>query len=139
LEAALDQDVPVLGICRGMQMLDVACGADLLQHVPEVVGHNGHNETPGAFSDHPVAIAEGSWLAGALGSGGKVKSHHHHGPGDARADLVATAVAPDGTVEAIDHSGARFAFGVLRPRRRAPRCACSAASSDVCRGAPHPA
>src|SRR6185503_16845299 len=68
LRAALDRDLPVLGICRGSQVLNVALGGDLVQHLPDVVGSDRHREVPGTFAEHEVAIEAGSKLAEALGS-----------------------------------------------------------------------
>ena len=62
LEAALDRDMPVLAICRGSQLLNVARGGDLEQHLPEAVGHEQHRHDPGSFSDHDVKVAA-AWVA----------------------------------------------------------------------------
>ncbi len=59
LVAALARDVPVLAICRGSQLLNVACGGDLVQHLPEVVGHEQHRHTAGVFADHEVTVERG--------------------------------------------------------------------------------
>ena len=56
LEAALARDMPVLAVCRGSQVLNVARGGDLVQHLPEVVGHEGHKQAPGVFADHGVEV-----------------------------------------------------------------------------------
>jgi putative glutamine amidotransferase len=79
LKAALDRDMPVLAICRGSQVLNVARGGDLVQHLPEEVGHDRHRHTPGEFSDHGVTLAPDSRLAAVLGEHAPVKSHHHQG------------------------------------------------------------
>src|SRR5262249_42728911 len=81
LTAALARDMPVLAICRGSQVLNVALGGDLEQHVPEVVGHEGHRHTPGAFSEHEVELDPDSRVGAILGPRGAVKSHHHQGFG----------------------------------------------------------
>ena len=80
-EAALERDLPVLAICRGSQVLNVALGGDLVQHLPDHVGHNGHKETPGEFSDHDVEIEPGTRLERLLGDRVPIKSHHHQGFG----------------------------------------------------------
>ena len=67
LEAALERDLPTLAICRGFQLLNILRGGDLIQHLPEHVGHEGHRETPGVFSQHPVEVKEGTRLEAILG------------------------------------------------------------------------
>jgi gamma-glutamyl-gamma-aminobutyrate hydrolase PuuD len=113
LTSALERDLPVLAICRGSQVLNVALGGDLVQHLPDVVGDETHKQTPGAFADHDVAIDEGTRLAGVLGDRVPVKSHHHQGLGRIGEGLVATAHADDGSVEALEAPERRFALGVL--------------------------
>jgi anthranilate synthase component 2/putative glutamine amidotransferase len=114
LRAALERDMPVLGICRGIQLLNVALGGDLHQHVPELVGHDGHkNDPPGQFLRHQVAIDPASRLAGTLGDRTTVLSHHHQGIRRLAPGLVAAARADDGLVEALEAPERRFALGVL--------------------------
>ena len=105
--------MPVLAICRGSQVLNVALGGDLDQHVPDTVGHDGHKETPGVFSTHPVAIDEGTRLHDVLGDSVEVSSHHHQGYGRLGEGLVASAQADDGTLEALELPDRAFALGVL--------------------------
>jgi len=113
LRAALDRDMPVLAICRGSQLLNVARGGDLVQHLPEVVGHDRHRHEPGAFSDHSVQLQEGSRLGGLLGDHAPVKSHHHQGMGRIGDGLREVAWAEDGLVEGLEDPEKRFALGVL--------------------------
>jgi putative glutamine amidotransferase len=113
LEGALARDMPVLAVCRGSQVLNVARGGDLVQHLPEEVGHEGHKETPGVFSDHGVEVLDGTVLHAFLGSHAPVKSHHHQGYGRIGEGLREAARAADGTVEAIEDPSRRFALGVL--------------------------
>jgi putative glutamine amidotransferase len=113
LTAALERDMPVLAICRGSQVLNVALGGDLEQHVPDRVGHVGHKETPGTFSEHPVEIEPGTRLHDVLGDGLSIKSHHHQGYGRLGRGLVASARADDGTLEALEDPSRTFALGVL--------------------------
>jgi gamma-glutamyl-gamma-aminobutyrate hydrolase PuuD len=113
LEAALDRDLPVLAICRGSQVLNVALGGDLVQHLPEVVGDEKHKHTPGVFADHDVELEPGTRIADLLGERAPVKSHHHQGFGRLGAGLVESAHAEDGTIEAVEDPSRRFALGVL--------------------------
>jgi putative glutamine amidotransferase len=113
LEAALDRDMPVLAICRGSQLLNVARGGDLVQHLPETVGHEQHRHDPGSFSDHDVKVAADSRLGGLLGDRAPVKSHHHQGYGRLGSGLREVAWAEDGIVEGLEDADKRFALGVL--------------------------
>ena len=111
--AALERDMPVLAVCRGSQVLNVARGGDLVQHLPDVVGHDRHRHTPGVFADHDVELEVGSRLESILGERAPVKSHHHQGFGRIGDDLRVAAWADDGTPEALEAEGQRFAVGVL--------------------------
>ena len=113
LEAALARDMPVLAVCRGSQVLNVALGGDLVQHLPEVVGHKRHKHTPGVFADHDVDVLPGTKLQALVGDHAPVKSHHHQGYGRIGQGLRPAARAEDGTVEAIEDTERRFALGVL--------------------------
>jgi putative glutamine amidotransferase len=114
MRAALERDVPILAICRGSQVLNVALGGDLEQHVPDRVGNESHRAVPGAFSEHGVDVVPGTRLAEVLdGGAGDVKSHHHQGFGALGAGVRESARAPDGTLEAIEDPTRRFALGVL--------------------------
>jgi putative glutamine amidotransferase len=113
LSAALERDMPVLAICRGSQVLNIARGGDLVQHLPDVVGDEKHKHTPGTFGDHDVTLEEGTRLAALLGDHAPVKSHHHQGFGRVGEGLRVAAHAEDGTIEAVEATDRRFAFGVL--------------------------
>lgn len=113
LEAALVRDMPVLAICRGSQVLNIARGGDLIQHLPDVIGDEKHKHTPGAFADHHVTLEEGTRLGGLLGVRAPVKSHHHQGFGRIGEGLRVAAHAEDGTIEAVEDPDRRFALGVL--------------------------
>ncbi|MGZ4309530.1 MAG: gamma-glutamyl-gamma-aminobutyrate hydrolase family protein [Gaiellaceae bacterium] len=113
LEAALARDLPVLAVCRGSQVLNVARGGDLIQHLPDVVGHDDHKHTPGAYADHDVTLEPETQLGRLLGGHAPVKSHHHQGFGRLGSGLRESAFAEDGTVEAVEDPSRRFALGVL--------------------------
>lgn len=113
LTAALARDLPVLAVCRGSQLLNVARGGDLVQHLPDTLGHDRHRHMPGAFADHEVDVEPDSRLGGILGARAPVKSHHHQGYGRLGDRLVPVAWADDGTVEALEDPDRRFAVGVL--------------------------
>ena len=113
LSAALERDMPVLAVCRGSQILNVALGGDLVQHLPDVVGGDKHKHTPGAFSDHDVDLVPGTRVQQILGDHTPVKSHHHQGYGQLGEGLREAARADDGTVEALEDPTRRFAVGVL--------------------------
>jgi putative glutamine amidotransferase len=113
LQAALARDMPVLAICRGSQVLNVARGGDLVQHLPDVVGDEKHKHTPGTFAHHDVTLEEGTRLADLLGDRAPVKSHHHQGFGRVGEGLRVAAHAEDGTIEAVEDPEQRFALGVL--------------------------
>jgi putative glutamine amidotransferase len=113
LQAALARDMPVLAVCRGSQVLNVALGGDLVQHVPELVGHDRHKHTPGVFADHDVELVPGTRVHDLLGDRAPVKSHHHQGIARLGEGLRESARADDGTIEAIEDPARRFALGVL--------------------------
>ncbi|HYA68305.1 MAG TPA: gamma-glutamyl-gamma-aminobutyrate hydrolase family protein [Acidimicrobiales bacterium] len=112
-EAATTGAVPLLAVCRGLQLLNVARGGTLVQHLPDVLGHRDHGPAPGVYGRHPVRVAEGSHLATALGQSEVTVSSHHHQAVDAPgAGLEAVAWAPDGTPEAYEDPMASFVVGV---------------------------
>ena len=113
LEAALERDMPVLAVCRGSQVLNVARGGDLVQHLPEELGHDRHRHQPGSFSEHDVTVASESRLGALLGERAPVKSHHHQAYGRIGDGLREVAWAEDGVVEGLEDPQKRFALGVL--------------------------
>jgi putative glutamine amidotransferase len=112
---ALERDLPLLGVCRGMQMLNVVRGGTIEQHLPDSVGHEGHRHTPGTFSDHEVRLESGSRVADVVGAErSAVKSHHHQGVAELGEGVVASGWSDeDDLVEAIELPDRRFALGVL--------------------------
>jgi putative glutamine amidotransferase len=112
LDGALQRDLPVLGICRGLQIMTVHGGGRLEQHLPDVLGHEGHRPEPGVFGVHDVSLVDGSVVHGIHGDTVTVKSYHHQGVADA-GSLAIAGRAPDGTVEVVEIPGRRFAVGVL--------------------------
>jgi len=113
LLAALERGQPVLGVCRGMQLLNVVTGGTLHQHLPEVVSHNSHRPAPGEYGVHPVSFDDGSLVCRLLGDRSDVPSYHHQGIEKLGDGLVATGWADDGTVEVVERSGPGFTLGVL--------------------------
>jgi putative glutamine amidotransferase len=118
--SALERDLPILAICRGLQVLNVAAGGTLVQHVPDAVGTAiAHSiDEPKNQIAHPVRVEAGSALAGALGTGVMtletcaVNSRHHQAVDVVAAGFVVSATAPDGIVEAIERRDRRFCVGV---------------------------
>ena len=141
LDAALSADLPVLGICRGMQLLNVARGGTLRQHLPEDAGHA---PKPGTYGAHPVRVAPGTRLATILGDGDgvDVPTAHHQSVDMLGDGLVATAWAQDGVVEAVELGtpGSPFVLAVqwhpeVSTDRRLIEALVAAASADASRDA----
>ncbi|BBY65503.1 gamma-glutamyl-gamma-aminobutyrate hydrolase family protein [Mycolicibacterium helvum] len=99
---ALAARTPVLGICRGAQLINVVLGGSLIQHLPDVVASDCHNPVVGAFATHAVRMAEDSHLAAVLGITADVPTYHHQAVDAIAAPLRAVAWATDGTVEALE-------------------------------------
>ncbi|MGO8904063.1 MAG: gamma-glutamyl-gamma-aminobutyrate hydrolase family protein [Solirubrobacteraceae bacterium] len=114
--AAIERDMPVLGICRGMQLINVALGGTLSQHLPEHLGHSEHRRVEGSFdgSDHEVNLVEGTLAATVVGSSPhNTKSHHHQGVDRLGEGLLRSGTSPaDGLAEAIELPDRRFVLGV---------------------------
>lgn len=112
LDAALASDLPVLAICRGAQVLNVACGGTLHQHVPDLVGHVGHQPAPAVLGTTPVRLAPGSLAATILGTEVKVPCYHHQSIDRLGDGVAAVGRADDGIVEAVELPDRRFVLGV---------------------------
>jgi len=114
--AAIGCDLPLLGICRGMQLINVACGGTLVQHLPDRLGHGEHRRISGSFdgSEHDVELHENTLVRAAAGERmHSSRSHHHQGVDSLGAGLVVSGVSTmDGLAEAIEVPGKRFVLGV---------------------------
>lgn len=113
---ALEREMPVLGICRGLHLINVALGGTLTQHLPDDVGHDNHRHTPGTYGDHEVRLEEGSLAARSIGAEREeVKSHHHQGVDRLGEGLVPTGWSVgDELIEAVElPQSSCFALAVL--------------------------
>ena len=111
MEGAYERRMPILGICRGMQMLNVYKGGDLEQHLPDRT--ETPHTAPGEYTLHEVEINSMSQLARIIDRAPTVSSHHHQAPGRLGEGLRAAALGPDGTIEALEDPDADFCIGVL--------------------------
>ncbi|MEV0660663.1 gamma-glutamyl-gamma-aminobutyrate hydrolase family protein [Actinomadura luteofluorescens] len=113
LAAALDSGVPVLGVCRGLQLLNILRDGTIHQHLPDVLGHEDHLPEAGAFGSQQVRLQPGSRVAEFLGgTSATVPCRHHQAVDRVGTGLTATAWAPDGTIEALEALDHPFAVGV---------------------------
>jgi putative glutamine amidotransferase len=113
LHCALEQGKPVLGICRGMQLINVALGGSLLQHMGEIVDQRPHREDDSTYGRHPITVVPGTKVSDMCQPGTVVHSHHHQTIGTVAPGLIASAYAPDETIEAIELDSETFCVGVL--------------------------
>src|SRR6478752_4629900 len=111
LDAADDRGMPVLGVCRGMQVMAVTAGGALLQHVPDTVGHQTHSPGPDSYGPIDVRTTPGSRLAAIIGPAVTVACHHHQAVAE-HPGFVGVAHADDGLLEAMETPGDRFRLGV---------------------------
>jgi putative glutamine amidotransferase len=111
LLAAAPRDLPVLGICRGMQVMAVHAGGTLHQHVPDLVGDDSHSPRPGTFGEVDVDVVPGTRLAAAIGDKGQVRCHHHQAVHE-HPGFVPSARAADGTLEAMEDPSHPFRVAV---------------------------
>jgi gamma-glutamyl-gamma-aminobutyrate hydrolase PuuD len=112
VRAAVEHGVPVLGICRGLQVLNVALGGDLIQHLPEIEGVLPHAEGRGIFSTRAVTLDSDSWIGRTLGAGVPTACHHHQAVDRVAPGLRIVGRADDGTPEALEAADGRPVFGV---------------------------
>jgi len=112
LSAAIDRGLPFLGICRGAQVLNVALGGTLVQHLPDVVGSTRYNIGGGNFAENQVAVEPSTALSQLVGDTLEVKSYHHQAIGELAEGLVVSARSDDGTIQAVELSSVPFGIGV---------------------------
>ena len=110
LRAADDLDLPVLGICRGMQLMAVASGGALVPHLPDVIGDDRHSGGDG-YTQIPLRVESGHRISELLPASGSVPCHHHQSVAE-HPGYVATAYTDDGVVHAMEDPGSRFAVAV---------------------------
>ena len=112
IRAAIDADLPFLAICRGMQVLNVARGGTLIQHLPDRLGNESHKPDPVKLTTHDVQISAGSKLAGVLGESALVPAMHHQAINRLGTGLATVARTEDQVIEAVEVTGHRFGIGV---------------------------
>ena len=110
--AAREANIPVFGICRGLQIMAVAHGGSLHQHLPDVVGNTLHRDAPGTFNNHGATFTAGSLIADLVGATEVTVNSSHHQAVDSPGDLTVTGYAEDGTIEVCEDPSAEFVLGV---------------------------
>ncbi len=110
--AALDRDLPLLAVCRGLQVLNVALGGDLVQQLPDVIGSRAHQPRQGAFGSVTVVAEEGTTVRHLYGERFDVLCSHHQAVDRLGGGLVVSATSGDGVVEAVELPDHRFVVGV---------------------------
>lgn len=112
LAAALRRRMPVLGICRGAQVLNVALGGTLHQHLPDILGHSRHQQGDAVFYTSTVRTVEGSKLAGLIGESSAAECYHHQAIDRLGDGLVVSAHDSEGVIEAVEMPGHDFVLAV---------------------------
>lgn len=110
--AALAADLPYFGICRGAQILNVAYGGTLVQHLPDVIGDERYQPGPAVFGDQTMTVEPGTCLAGVVGQEVDGKVYHHQAIDEVGDGLTVTARTDDGVIEALEVPGHRYAVAV---------------------------
>ena len=119
ISSALEMDMPILGVCRGMQILSIAHGGSLHQHLDDTPGHEGHGGYDGVSTDHGVIVEKDSILAGLMGTSFTVNSTHHQGVADPGSLTVSAIAEHDGLIEAVERRDKKFCIGVQwHPERK---------------------
>ncbi|MFI6624959.1 gamma-glutamyl-gamma-aminobutyrate hydrolase family protein [Streptomyces sp. NPDC050528] len=137
LRAALDRNLPVLGVCCGLQLLVILYGGTLHQHLPDLLGHTGHLPSEGVLGEHEVTFSAGSKAAAVYGRSARVNSHHHQGVAEP-GGLRVTARSDDGLPEAVEDPDKRFVVGVQWHPELSGDAALFAAFVAACHDAPLP-
>lgn len=112
IDGALRRRMPVLGICRGAQVLNVALGGTLHQHLPDILGHTRHQQGNAVFSTSTVRTVEGSKLAALIGATSDAQCYHHQAIDRLGDGLVVSARDDDGVIEAVEMPGHDFVLAV---------------------------
>lgn len=120
VDAVIDSGKPVFGICRGLQVLNVAMGGTLIQHVPDVVGTHSHNPTRGAFARHTVHVAPDCALHGVIGASATVPTYHHQAVDAVAPNLRAVAWTDDGVIEALEDASGQIVAVQWHPETDEP-------------------
>jgi putative glutamine amidotransferase len=111
-KSARAANLPVFGICRGLQIMAVAHGGSLHQHLPDLVGNTLHRDAPGTFNNHGATFTPGSLIAELVGATEVTVNSSHHQAVDSPGDLTITGYAEDGTVEVCEDPTSDFVLGV---------------------------
>ena len=133
---AWERGLPILAICRGMQLLNVALGGTLIQDLPSYGASRAHRIKRGEFHDHPVQFERGSALAAIYGDSADVPSHHHQAIDRLADGLIVTGRARDGIIEGVEATNGRFALGVQWHPEEGADMEIFRSFAHVCEGAP---
>mgnify|MGYP001285596823 CR=1 FL=1 len=134
IEGALKRDMPFLGICRGMQILSVAHGGNMHQHLDTTSGHEGHGGFFGESTEHGVVVEGDSLLASIMGESFTVNSLHHQGVSDAGSLEISARAQHDGLIEGVERRDKKFCIGVQWHPERKGHSSLFSALIDAARG-----